>query len=326
MAASNEIPFDPRGEDDVDDVGQRHVVVVGPLVVAPAEMHAGLVGRHVGEGVVERLDVQARGLAELLGAERRVLDVAAHRQVRAVDLQHEPRPGHRLVLGAHRLGDREQVLLVAAVVLVAEEERDDARRGGGQKALGRFHPGQRGAEVGGVSHGGAVVTAGDGAGAGRRLSARAARVAEDAAGHAGEVDEILVPQGVAGAGEPGQAVLGVGGVGRLAHLAVVDDVDAGLDLLADNLGHRGADARGQGGGIHRHAFLFGEHRPDQILRTRKAAGVRRQEAFGAALHPGRFRAWCPAFVSRAPDALAELGRRPAAGVRARPGGWPLRWG
>ena len=61
--------------------------------------------------------------------ERGVLDVPAHGQVGAVDLQHEAGAGHRLVLVTHRLGDREQVLLVAAVVLVAEEERDDAGRG-----------------------------------------------------------------------------------------------------------------------------------------------------------------------------------------------------
>ena len=63
-------------------------------------------------------------------AERGVLDVAAHRQVGAVDLQDEARLGDGLVLVAHRLGDREQVLLVAAVVLVAEEEGDDAGGGG----------------------------------------------------------------------------------------------------------------------------------------------------------------------------------------------------
>src|SRR3972149_1858729 len=76
-----------------------------------------------------------------------------------------------------------------------------------------------------------------GAGAGGRLAPRAAGIAEHAPGHAGEVHQVLVLERLARAPEPMQAVLDIGGVARLTELAVVDDVDAGRDLLAGDLPH-----------------------------------------------------------------------------------------
>ena len=99
-----------------------------------------------------------------------------------------------------------------------------------------------------------------------------------------EVGEVLVDEGVAGAAEAGEPVLDVGGVARLRHLAVVDDVDAGLDLLLDDLGHRRAHARGERRRIDRHALLLGVHHADEIVRPRQAAGVGGEEALGAAFH------------------------------------------
>ena len=116
----------PGSEDDVDDVGQRHVVMVRALVVAPAQMHTRLVGRDVGQRVVERLDVQAGHGPKFVEAQRSELDVPPHREIRAVDLENEPGPGHRLVLVFHRVGDGEEVRLVGRVVVVAKEEGHDA--------------------------------------------------------------------------------------------------------------------------------------------------------------------------------------------------------
>ena len=79
----------PRAEHDVDDVRQRHVAVMRPLVIAPAKVHAHLLGRNVGDRVVEGLDVQLRLLAELGELEVGMLDMPAHRKVGAVDLQDE---------------------------------------------------------------------------------------------------------------------------------------------------------------------------------------------------------------------------------------------
>ena len=65
----------------------------------------------------------------------RVLDVPAHRQIGAVDLQDEAGIDDRLVFLPHRLGDRLEIGLVALVVAVVEEQRDQPRRGGAEKAL-----------------------------------------------------------------------------------------------------------------------------------------------------------------------------------------------
>ena len=97
-----------------------------PLVIPPAQVHAHLLGRDVLEGVIERFDVESRHLPKLLEALVGELDVPAHGEVGAVDLQDEPGPRDRLVLVAHGVRDSEQVGLVTAVVVVAEEERDDA--------------------------------------------------------------------------------------------------------------------------------------------------------------------------------------------------------
>src|SRR5204862_5785673 len=84
--------------------------------------------------------------------------------------------------------------------------------------------------------------------------------------------------------EPAQAVLDVGGVARLAEFAVVDDVDAGRDLLLHGLRHRRPDASAEGRGVHGHALFSREHGSDEIVRPRETTGVRRQKALGAASH------------------------------------------
>ena len=184
---------------------------------------------------------------------------------------------------SHRVGDGEQIGLVARVVVVAEEQRDDAGRGGAHEQA--RSPGvcaSAALQIGDVPLRGAGVAHADRAVAGRRLAARAAGIAEDLPGQRREVDEVLVDEAVAGAAEARQPVLDVGGVARLRHLAVVDDVDAGLDLLADDLGHRRADRARRAPRLDRHAFLLGEHHADEVLRPRQAAGMRGEKALGAA--------------------------------------------
>ena len=109
-------------------------------------------------------------------------------------------------------------------------------------------------------------------------------IAEDALGQLGEVHEVPVLERLARAAEPGQAILDVGGVARLAELAVVDHVHAGVRLLPHDLGHRGPDAGGERGAVDRHPFLPGEHRPHQVVGPRQAAGVRGEEPFAALSH------------------------------------------
>src|SRR2546425_6545069 len=137
---------------------------------------------------------------------------------------------------------------------------------------------------------------------------RAAR-AEAAPGQLGKLREVLVDERVALAAEAVQPVLDVGRVARLAHLAVVDDVEAALDLAPHDLVHRRADTRGQRYRVHRHALLAREHRPDQVGRPGQAAGVRGQEPLRAPLHGAN--------SNRYPRAGGEPGRPLTRRRRAR---------
>ena len=67
--------------------------MVRALVVAPAEVQAHPIGRDVAQGVIERLDVGRGDLQELGIAQLVEREVPPHRQVGAVDLQHEPGAG-----------------------------------------------------------------------------------------------------------------------------------------------------------------------------------------------------------------------------------------
>ena len=156
----------------------------------------------------------------------------------------------------------------------AAVEESLRRRGGREGRL----------EVLGVDLGGARVAHGDRTVAGRRPPAGAPGVAEDALGQLGEVHEVAVLERLAGAAEAGQPVLDVRGVARLAELPVVDDVQARVRLLPDDLRHRAPGAGGESGRVDGNALLAGEHRPDEVLGTRQAAGMRGEEAVRAPFH------------------------------------------
>jgi len=68
--------------------------------------------------------------------------------------------------------------------------------------------------------------------------------------------------------------------------AVVSDVDAGGELLRDDVTRRGLDSGGQSHLVHRFASARADEELDQRRRARQAAGVGRQDAMVAALHAG----------------------------------------
>ena len=98
LAASNEMAPGRSEEDDIDDVGERHIHLVRRFVIAPAQVHPHLLGRDIPHRVVERLDMQPRLPAELLERQIDELDVAAHPEVGTIELQDEAGAGDRLVL------------------------------------------------------------------------------------------------------------------------------------------------------------------------------------------------------------------------------------
>ena len=232
LAASSEIATRLCRKDEVDDVRERHVAVVRTLVVAPAQVHAQLFRRDVCDRVIERLDVQLRALAEFRQAQVRVLDVTSHAEVGAVDLQHEAGFGDGFVFVTHRIGDRVDVGLEILVVVVAKEQRHHAGRGGAHEATRGLHILERSLEIVGIGLRRLLVPHADRRVAGGRLAARAARIAEHAFFQAREVGKILVHERIARAAESVEPVLDVGGVARLRQLAVIDQVDAGIGLLA----------------------------------------------------------------------------------------------
>ena len=274
----------PRAEHDVDHVGERDVAVMRAFVVAPTEMHTQPLGRDVRHRVIERLDVQLRLHAPFREVQVRVLNVPPHAKVGAVDLQHDAGAGDGLVLVPHRVGDGKDVRFLTRVMLVAEKQRHDAGRRRGQEHLLGLHVVKRGLQMVDIRLRRLRIAHTDSRVARRRLSARAAGIAEDAFGEIGEGDQILIDEGVPGTAEPGQPILDVRRVARLAHLAVVDHVDAGFGLLAHDLLDSGCDALGKRSRVDRHALFPGVHHPDQVLRPGQATGVRGEKPLGAALH------------------------------------------
>jgi hypothetical protein len=71
---------------------------------------------------------------------------------------------------------------------------------------------------------------------------------------------------------------------RLAELAVADDVDADISLLAHDLGNGLLQALGIGGVVERPAGLFGAQERAQRRRADEAADMGGEDSIGAAFH------------------------------------------
>ena len=126
-----------RAQDDVDDLAQPVVLVVRAAVVPPADVVAELLGRHVGQDVVEHVDAggEVGGRIGQVAALDRAVE--RHRRVGRVELQVEPGVHDRVVLGRQRRGGGLDVLLVGRVVVVGEVERDVTGRHGGHERVRR---------------------------------------------------------------------------------------------------------------------------------------------------------------------------------------------
>jgi len=229
--------------------------------------------------VVDRVDVHRSALDEDLVGLVAVHDVAAHREVRRVDLQVEARVHDALVLDLHRVGDRLEVLVGRRVELVGLEERDDPRRRGVHERADHRLAGDRLLQAGEVALQRLAVLIGDRAAADRAqvLGGRAlggkpvaeARVrVEVGRGRARDVADL----------EATQAVADERRVADLAHLAVGDDVDAGVDLMLDAVLDRRPDDALVLVTVDHLAAILGEDLVDDVLRARQAADVRGEDA------------------------------------------------
>ncbi len=80
--------------------------------------------------------------------------------------------------------------------------------------------------------------------------------------------------------ETAEPVAHVSDEARLAELAVVDHIEAGIHLLADHFGDRLFDACGKLLFVDRFAARFGADHLQNVGGARQAAGVSRQDTVG----------------------------------------------
>src|SRR5215472_1534962 len=122
-------------KDGLDDVSERDVAMVRAFVITPAEVQPQPVLRDALQRVIERFDVEPRLFTEFRKAQLGILDVPAHCEIRAIDLQDQTGLRDSLVFLPHRLGDREQVGLLTRIMTIVEKQRDDAWRGSAEKGF-----------------------------------------------------------------------------------------------------------------------------------------------------------------------------------------------
>src|SRR5262245_2067595 len=279
-------PFEREGlglrlQRDRQELTQRDVPMVRALVVAPAEVQAHPVGRNIAQGVIQHLDVGRGDLEELGVAQLVEHEVPPHRQVGAVDLEHEPSPIDRVVLLLHDVPEAGQVRIAARVVLVLHEVRDDAGRSRRHECVRRLDGAESCLEVGEVLLDRCPVLPLDRAVARRAQDRRAPLAARSRRGKVGPVRARRHRRLTV---EAGEAMAHVGGIADLPLLAVVDDVDAGVELLLDDLADGAGHARLEGRRVGHGAGVERLERGRQILGAGKASGVRGQDAVGAELH------------------------------------------
>src|SRR3984893_13762891 len=81
-----------------------------------------------------------------------------------------------------------------------------------------------------------------------------------------------------------QPLVYVGDEARLAEFAVINDIDAELDLPVDNFFHRLAQAAGMRCRFATFLGSFGRHYFQEVGRPRQTAGMRGGDSVAAALH------------------------------------------
>ena len=312
----------PDRQHDVHEVLQLEVVDAGTDVDAVAGVPANPVPWESPQGMVQGFHAHRRPPADLVHAQLRMRHVMG-RQVRVVDLHEESGVDDRLVLLAHGVGDREEVLLRGLVVGVLLPVLDARGRDGRDEGLLGAGARERGLEVLDVGLHVLPALVGDGPGAdhvqgphGRaRHRPRAPRVelregphlSRSAPRATGRLRVRL---------EPGQPLVDVGNEARLAHLAVVDDVDAELGLLADDVRHRGPHPRRVAVLIVRPPGRLGLDHLEQVARAGQTARMGRENPVAAALHadasqPGsRTRSWFPSGRRRATASYPPSGSGP----------------
>jgi hypothetical protein len=244
-------------EQQVDGVAQRRIVGVGPVPAAPADVVADAILGDPAQRVVEGAHAQLRpGAVVLVALTLREHRVALVHEHGVVDLEQEPRVRDRLVLLVQGVREPVDECLLVRVVLVLEPVRT-RRRDDRQKRLGLIGAvlDQRRLEIGDVALDGRAVVFQracadpldrrhrgdllDGAArvarAGRRLIQRVL-----AGVGAGEVLTIAARRQHAALMldvaqlKATDTLVQIGDPRNLANLAIIDHIQANLELLLDD--------------------------------------------------------------------------------------------
>ena len=206
------------------------------FIIAPADVHAQLLGRNVGGCGIERFDIGFRDLEEVFFRHVLISGVTGHREVGAVELQIEAGGCDGLIFWAHRGDEIGQIGFMARIILVGLEGGDEA--GGG-----RVHEAGHGLARHGFLEAADILMAG-------------LKIDELYFANAGRADKFLIAhdggQLFAKLGQGREVERGFarhvatkarqpfGDVGRitdLAEFAIAGDGDAGVHLLDDSVIH-----------------------------------------------------------------------------------------
>ena len=278
-------------EHRLNEIPQLQVVDVRALIDAVAGVVADFLSGDVPERVVDELDP----LLDAPGPLRR-LRVGVTPQLggrRIVELDEEAGVDDRSVLLVHRVGERGQELVPGGVILVPLLCQP-CWHGSGHERLGVLLPGKRGLQVGDVGRQRLLPDV-----ANRRAAHQPSLRAQHGPEHRDPEVAVVVVRELAdlrprlhpGPGlvvkerlESADPLRQVGGEPALALLAVIDDVEAGLDLTSHTVLDGGGDARLELVAVVRQAVFLGAHQIDEVVRPGDAAGVRREDAICAGLH------------------------------------------
>ena len=212
------------------------------MVAAPAHMEAHPFLRDVAQGVVERVDAQL-GEFPIFRNVHMGVELPPIRQIRIVDLEDEPGVDDGLIFLMHSVSQRIDVGLVVRVILVLQPMLDGAGRNRGQKGLLNLHTLERRGEILDIRFHGGVADILDGHVAKKphRVPAndRAPPLAVKVLREVRQVAAEYCRRTLIGVGRSlyvtAETLPGIVRKTMLPELAVVDDVDAAVDLFLDDL-------------------------------------------------------------------------------------------
>ena len=121
---------DLGAQDFLDDIRKGHVGNVRAVPGAPADMQARLFLGQAGDGIIEHIDALANETTEVLHGRLGIDLVPSLGQVGRVELHSKPSIGDGLVLGAHGAADVGKQLMLIVVVAVGQARCRAGRKGG----------------------------------------------------------------------------------------------------------------------------------------------------------------------------------------------------